>query len=487
MRSPILRSCHMLTPPTRRGIILPIVLVILVLLAMLALGFGVSTRAEYQALAARTNMLQARLCALSGLEGAALVLRQQFADPSMWYSNPNVFRDQVVEADVTIEKKKTSWRFSLVAYNYYDDDRVRYGLTDEAGKLNINVASPDQLRRLLARNVPAAMIEPLVDALLDWREEGDQPRPAGAKDAYYLNLSQPYRCKKAPLDTLEELLLVRGFDSAMVFGEDMNRNGLLEDTEDDGDKSLPLDNGNGVLDRGLYPYVTVYSREPEVTDGNPYMPRVNISIFPDVARGRVRDEIVDFIIEAAKAKVDFGKTPANLVGMTFTKDGKETASPATLEDLPAIMDVLTTGYHVHEDGHVYGRINVNTAPRAILATIGKLTPEEIDAMVKTRTRLDAESTKTIAWLATENVLSLEKFKEVAYLFTARSYQFMVESVGYNDYDGMQCRLQAVMELRLPRVQAIYYRDLSSLGRSYKLSGLDEGHGIIPQDIFGGGL
>ena len=172
----------------RHGIILPIVLVILTLLAMLALAFGFRTRAEYQALAARTSLQQARLCALSGVESAMLVLRGKFADPSVWYSNPDLFRDQVIEADVTIEKKKTSWRFSLVGYNYRDDRSVRYGLTDEAGKVNINVASPDQLRRLLAGHVQAGAVESLVDALLDWREEGEAPRAAGAKDAYYLNL-----------------------------------------------------------------------------------------------------------------------------------------------------------------------------------------------------------------------------------------------------------------------------------------------------------
>ena len=228
----------------------------------------------------------------------------------------------------------------------------------------------------------------------------------------------------------------------------------------------------------------MFSREAEVTDSNPYMPRVNISIFPEAARGRIKDEIVDFIAKAAKAKADFGKSPASLLGMEVTSGQQKSKSPVTLEDLPEVMDLLTTGYHVYEDGFVYGRINVNTATRTALSTIGKLTPEEIDGILKTRQQLEPEVKKTIAWLVTENVLSPEKFKEVACLLTTRSYQFMVESLGYNDYDGIRCRLQAIMELRLPRVQYIYFRDLTALGRSYNLGGLENSDVIVTQDILG---
>jgi len=469
-----------------RGIILPIVLILFALLAMLSLGFGFKARAEYMGVRAREKMFQAHLCALSGLESAALMLRQKFTEHDLWYDNPDLFRDRIVHGKGG-ERQKVSWRFSLVGDNPGSDEVVRFGVTDEAGKLNINVASPDQLRRLLARYADPGRVETMVASLLDWREDGIEPRLGGAKDMYYMMLSQPYQCKNAPLDTIEELLVVKGFDSSIVFGEDMNRNGMLEENEDDGDESLPMDNGDGMLNRGIYPYITVYSREPEVSDSNPYVPRVNINLWPEGARERLDDEIVDFIVQAKDAKVDFGKTPASLVGMEFEKNDEKVASPAVIEDLPAIMDILTTGYHVSDDGFVYGRININTATRRVLRTIGKLTGEQVDGIIKTRHRLDGQRKKTIAWLVTENVMPVEEFKEVAYLFTARSYQFTVEALGYKDYDDIQCRLQAVMELRLPRVQYIYFRDLSGLGRSYNIGGFEEGHVIITQDISGSGL
>jgi len=475
----------------RKGIILPIVLVMFLLLGMLALAFSFSARAEYSALGARMTMDQARDCAISGIESSALRLRQKFDDPHFWYHKPEVFADQVVDVESGRRDTSNSWRFSLIGYNLDDQETVRYGLTDEAGKLNLNVASEDQLKRL-----PGVTAE-MAAALLDWREKGDKPREGGAKDEYYMSLEQPYRCKQAPLDTVEELLLVKGFTAKELFGEDMNRNGQLDPNENDGKRSLPVDNQDGKLDRGLYPFVTVYSREPEVCDSDPYQPRMNIKSWPaalltTMLTDKLRPEVLQYIISAKSANKDFGNSPASLLGEekgeSGTKDNSDnvtsqpgtgeeqsvgSSSPVTADDLEDIMDLLTTGYHLHDDGSVYGRINVNTAPRTVLATLGRLTDSEIDQIISVRNRLDASSLRTTAWLVKQNVLTSSKYKTVAGLLTARSYQFTVESVGYCEGRPTQARIQAVLELRLPRVQYLYWRDLTSLGRAYNLGGIGE--------------
>jgi type II secretory pathway component PulK len=466
-------------PGKRRGIILPVVLVIFMLLAMLAIGFDFSTRAEINALTAQAEMDQARNCAASGLEKTALYLRQSFDDSSVWYDNATLFCDQPVEQDEQQKVDKTTWRYSIVGYNLDDDENVRFGATDEASKVNINTASEDQLEKL------PGITSDIAAAIMDWREEGTTARTGGAKDEYYKSLNQPYRCKQAPFDTIEELLLVKGMTGAILFGEDMNRNGILDPNEDDGKISLPIDNGDGVLDRGLYPYITVYSREPDVTDSDPYQPRINIAEWPvtvlqTMLPKYIDQDIVDFIVKARNAKVKFGSSPALLLGMKITSDDSTVTSPVTEEDLPAIMDYLTTGYHLNSDGFVYGRININTAPKTVLQTIGWLTDTEIEAILSTRSRLDSATKKNIAWLVTQEVLTTEKFKEVACLFTARSYQFMMDALGYRSADSTQARIQALMELRLPRVQYIYWRDLSSFGRAYNIDEFGEKKLVVQQ-------
>ena len=61
----------------------------------------------------------------------------------------------------------------------------------------------------------------------------------------------------------------------MLYGEDTNLNGILDDHENDGGLSEPDDDRDGRLDTGFYDYVTVYSVEANVDgDGNQ---RLNIT------------------------------------------------------------------------------------------------------------------------------------------------------------------------------------------------------------------
>jgi len=86
-------------------------------------------------------------------------------------------------------------------------------LVDAAG--NVDVVSMDRCRRLfeaLGLDDPAA----LVDTLIDWLDRDTETRPLGAESEHYLGLSRPYPAKDGPLESLDELLLLRGFDATVV-------------------------------------------------------------------------------------------------------------------------------------------------------------------------------------------------------------------------------------------------------------------------------
>ena len=80
-------------------------------------------------------------------------------------------------------------------------------------------------------------------------------------------LPQPYRAANGLLTSLDDLLLVRGVTPALLYGEDLNRNGVMDPGEDL--------NGDGYFDRGWSAYLTIYSAERNVQmDGTP---RVNVN------------------------------------------------------------------------------------------------------------------------------------------------------------------------------------------------------------------
>jgi general secretion pathway protein K len=60
----------------------------------------------------------------------------------------------------------------------------------------------------------------LVDALSDWLDEDDYELGNGAEAGFYLAKGVDYSCRNGPVQSLEELLLVRGFSQKLIYGDD---------------------------------------------------------------------------------------------------------------------------------------------------------------------------------------------------------------------------------------------------------------------------
>ncbi|MFN0135649.1 MAG: hypothetical protein ACKVS9_05965 [Phycisphaerae bacterium] len=277
--------------------ILPIVLVMIGLLALTMAGFIFFVRAETAGIRAGIDGKQAQLAAEAGLEELISMLRLAKHDISTWYDNPTRLRHSLVWGDgfdrqgdpvkeagsraTYFEKTPTpgqAWRYSVVAARHDGPaDTIRFGITPETGKLNLNTASDLQLSQLVTPLLLEMGVEnaaSIVDAILDWRDADNNARGAGAENDYYNTLTPAYNVKNARFDTIEELLLVKGVTGAILWGEDVNRNGVLDTNEDDSDGSFPeYDNGDGVLNHGIAPFLTVFSREPDTAlDNKPRIP-----------------------------------------------------------------------------------------------------------------------------------------------------------------------------------------------------------------------
>ncbi len=58
-----------------------------------------------------------------------------------------------------------------------------------------------------------------------------RPGPYGAEAEYYNALATSYSPSNGPLQSVEELLLVRGVTPTLLFGADVNRNGVIDADE----------------------------------------------------------------------------------------------------------------------------------------------------------------------------------------------------------------------------------------------------------------
>lgn len=92
---------------------------------------------------------------------------------------------------------------------------VRVRVTDESGKVNLNQAPEPFLLNLFENlGFDAPRANALVDALMDWRDQDAVTRRQGAESDYYGSLSPPYPAKNGPLDVVEEIFWIKGFDPA---------------------------------------------------------------------------------------------------------------------------------------------------------------------------------------------------------------------------------------------------------------------------------
>jgi general secretion pathway protein K len=182
----------------RRAAILIIVLWALVILAMLAGGLSFVIGQDRMLAVFERDRVVAHWLARAGVERSMAEV--------MLDTTPGMDNDAEEWADDDTLQAYTlgDGTFSVIRDDYDDSSRGHFGATDEAAKLNVNVATKDQLMKL------PHMTAPVAAAIIDWRDDNEQPEPEGIERGHYLTLPHPYNIRNGPLKTIRELLLVRG-------------------------------------------------------------------------------------------------------------------------------------------------------------------------------------------------------------------------------------------------------------------------------------
>jgi len=492
----------------RQGFVIVAVLIVVVVLSLAAYRFTDLMTAEYRAAARSQTAAQARAAARSGVHYAAAML----SDPAILNGelggNPYAdgsFSPQTVRAGVSAGLDA---RVLLVAVlpDGAGGHEQRYGcVIDEASRLNVNtLIQLDDSGQLLydaLLKIPG-MTEDLAAAVVDWVDPDDDARDGGAESDYYLGLGNPYRCKNGPLNSIEELLLVRGVTPQVLYGTDRNRNGVNDD-----------DSSGGTFDRGLADFLTVYGREINVDSQGQL--RTNVNEADDLPAlyakltARLPQELADFIMAYKMfglARSQSGGT-ANVVAggagelnaaVTLTLETLPLARrqipnfldlvaarvtlpriPGAPADTPQIvvsspladpdkfaqmfgelMDKATTTKNIE----LTPRINLNTAPREVLIAVPGMTEEEADAILAQRDALNPTDPGTVtgAWAVTSGAVTQATYRRIGKYVTGRTMVYRIQAVGYFGRGGPVARVEAVIDTNQGAPRTLYYRDLTDL-------------------------
>ncbi len=402
--------------------------------------------------------------------------------------------------------------------------------TAGSGSANAPSATDSAARNLLMA-LPNMTVD-VADAILDYLDEDDEVRDYGCERAYYTSLDPPYEPKNGALDTVEELLRVRGVTPELLFGADTNRNGQIDPNEAAGmafpGGALPLGqagggatgfgdgSGNlgaatGSLDRGWAAYLTLHSREKNLTpEGMPrvYLNNPDLNVLYEELSAVLPQEWATFIVAYRQGGPFSGRADANnppqsanghtidfnikskttftqaldLIGaqtqIKFAGEQKATVVKGPFGDdlgamnvyMPILMDYVT----VNPALSVPGRININQAPAAVLRGIPGITPEQVDQILSLR---EAELTEEQpnrrheTWLLTSAVVSLTEMKLLQPFICSGGHVYRAQVVGYFQNGEAAARAEAIFDATGPLPRVVLWRDMSHLGRGYALETL----------------
>ncbi|MEM6798172.1 MAG: hypothetical protein AAF589_01535 [Planctomycetota bacterium] len=518
--SPNRRPRH--RPVPREGAILLAVLVVIALVTIGSTAYFQWAFTERRAADMFGRQTQARYAAESAIEYLHVFLAQEDTEIETdggVYDNPARFRGLTLIDDTAAALR---CRATILAPNldYGEYEGVRFGLENESSRLNLNtLLALDQISETAAREQLMAlpgMTESIADAILDWMDDDEEPREFGAELSHYAALEPAYEPQNGPLESLDQLLMVRDVTPDLLYGLDANRDLVIDVAES---MNATDDTSDMQMDRGWSAYLTIYSAERELDpEGEPKinvnmedLEELHSAIEQKLGRaeanfivafrqgGPKEGEASSAAVKAETVQIDFESPAAvtidnllRLVGVEVDvvqagENDRQTIEAIFSGDpmqmstyLPELLDYLT----VYEDEVVPGRLNVNQAPRALLETIPGMPPEAVESIIGNRdfeVGTDRPDRRHATWMMTEGYVTLEEMRTMMPLVTAAGSVYRAQIIGFFDDEGPRRRLEAVIDATQPAPLVLFQQDLSALGGGPNVADL----GAIPDVVEGG--
>jgi type II secretory pathway component PulK len=329
-----------------------------------------------------------------------------------------------------------------------DETQLAYGAVDEASKLNVNEYARDDLAKL------PGMLPEVADAIFDYRDTDSNITGQGAEN------DQPsgYRVKNDKFETVEELRLVNGMTDDLLFGLDLNHDGMLDDLERGGSGgTADMFNAANGAGRGIAPFVTVYSAETPASTGkanvNGQDPSAVVqalaaalsqsrasTIADQIARNRPFTSVFDFAAKTGMTVDELKQVYSKLDAVATTTGGGAGGGAATAAKV------------------TYGKVNINTAPREVLMCLPGLEQADVDKLVSARTSAEAGD---VSWVY--GTLGPAKAAAIGAKLTDKSYQYSADIVALSGDGRSFKRVRVVVDARSTPAKIVFRKDLTDLG------------------------
>ncbi len=178
----------------------------LALLSIAVLGVLHTARMDLLVVKHYGDRIQAHYLALAGVERAkALLFRDSVSRRQTGKNHTGaLYDDYSVFRDIPLGRGKI---------RIFHGSPATYGVSDEESRFNVNTTPPEVLSKI------NGMSAEIVAAIVDWRSASNPVSAGGAGADFYSSLEPPYLPRNGPLQTVRELLMVRGVTPQLLLGD----------------------------------------------------------------------------------------------------------------------------------------------------------------------------------------------------------------------------------------------------------------------------
>jgi len=198
----------------RAGSALVVVLWVLVILSLMVSGLAFNMQVEAAISSQFRKRLQAEYLARGGVELARYILAH-LDDVSGEEEFPEGENGDLFLAALHISRGIGVSGLKRKLGN----GQVTIEVLPEEARRNVNQLTDEDWEEILDQgNVPQEKWAELIDCFRDWVDPNDEHRLNGAESDDPFYRERGYECKNAPLDTVDELLLIKGFTPRILYG-----------------------------------------------------------------------------------------------------------------------------------------------------------------------------------------------------------------------------------------------------------------------------
>jgi type II secretory pathway component PulK len=444
--------------PARRGAIFVLALAVIVILSGLVLVFAQEMRTEALASANRLAYVQAEGVE-QGAEQWVLAQVESYVPDAVGITTTNAEALQV-----------GGGYFWILHEDPTQDQTYTFGITDEAGKVNLNYATAMNFQLDLLPGVT----DDMVTSISNWIAPN-------STDSSYQSLQEPYSAKGGPFESVEELLLITNITPQILYGYDLNHDGIIDANE----KNLAgvgSQFSTGTNDtRGLFNYVTCFSQP--LPAGSAATSTTSTSTTTTLVNVNNTAQLQTLLTTALPGQASTilsnlqGAPPGGLSLRTFF-----TLSRIAVKDYGTIADQITDNASAASP-----LLNVNTASAQAMASLPTLTQADGENLIAARTNADLSN---LSWFFTA-LADSTKVGAVVDAVTDRSYQYSADIVAVSGDGRAYKRVRIIVDAsKYPTTpaQIVYRKDLTSLGwplpPEYRTS-LRAGQGVPDSSTTGG--